>query len=158
MRHTEAALRWVVDILHKEHIPFEIDGGLAAEMYGAKRELADIDINVGEGFDRILPHVREYIHYGPTHYEDDQWRVYLMTIKFAGQNIDISPLDQMSYYDPQEKVWVPFSTDLSNVRVMRYLDMDLPFIAEEKLIAYKEIMGRGVDRKDVRGMEATFNI
>ncbi|MDP3696632.1 MAG: hypothetical protein Q8R55_01210, partial [Candidatus Taylorbacteria bacterium] len=91
MRHTEVALKWIVDILRDLKIPFEIDGGLAAEAYGSKRELADIDINVlQEDFYKIVPQVKEYLKFGPGWYKDEHWRLYMITIKYAGQNIDIS--------------------------------------------------------------------
>ena len=78
MRHTETALKWIVGILHDLEAPFEIDGGMAAAAYGAKRELADIDINVSEeSFYKIVPRVKEYIHFGPQWLRDDRWELLL---------------------------------------------------------------------------------
>lgn len=117
MRHTETALKWIVGILNELNIPFEIDGGMAAEVYGAKRELADIDINVSEeGFYKIVPLVKEYIHFGPKWFRDDHWELLMMTIKYAGQNIDISPVEQMKYFDENSKQWINFPSDFSEVR------------------------------------------
>lgn len=44
----ENGLRWVVSILKKQRIPFQISGGLAAHIYGSKRPLNDIDLDVPE--------------------------------------------------------------------------------------------------------------
>ena len=153
MRHTKAGLTCIVSILRDLNIPFEIDGGLAAEMYGTHRELADIDINVpGDRFDEIVPHVKDYLHFGPAWYRDDHWEVYMMSMKFAGQNIDIDALGKMRFFDKDAALWRDISEDLSDVRIMKYMDMELPFINEMKLMIYKQELARGVDRKDVAGM------
>lgn len=46
MRNTEAAFKWIVGLLNKYQILFQITGGFAANLYGSKRELNDIDIDV----------------------------------------------------------------------------------------------------------------
>jgi len=153
MRHTETALKWIVGILNELKVPFEIDGGMAAEAYGAKRELADIDINVTEeGFYKIVPLVKEYLHFGPAWYRDEHWELLMMTVKYAGQNIDISPVEQMKYFDEASNQWIEFPADLSQARTMEWMGMQLPFINEVKLMIYKQQLGRGVDKKDVQGM------
>lgn len=153
MRHTETALKWIVSILNDLEAPFEIDGGMAAQAYGAKRELADIDINVLEkDFYKIVPLVKEHIHFGPAWLRDDRWELLMMTLKYAGQNIDISPVEQMKYLDTSSGQWMTFPSDLSDVRMMDWMGMKLPFINEVKLMVYKEQLGRGVDKKDIRDM------
>lgn len=153
MRHTETALKWIVGILNELNVPFEIDGGMAAEAYGSKRELADIDINVSEeDFYKIVPLVKNYLHFGPEWYRDEHWELLMMTMKYAGQNIDIGALEQMRYFDAESKKWIDFPADLSEVRMMDWMGMKLPFINEVKLMIYKQQLGRGVDRKDVRAM------
>lgn len=153
MRHTETALKWIVGILRNLKIPFEIDGGLAAEAYGSERELADIDINVSrEDFDKIVPLVKEYLKFGPDWYKDEHWNIYMMTIKYAGQNIDISALGRVHFYDKEKKEWQDFPSDMSGTRIINLMGMELPFINEMKLMIYKQKLGRGVDLKDVHAM------
>ncbi|MEK7227941.1 MAG: hypothetical protein AAB681_01130 [Patescibacteria group bacterium] len=153
MRNTEAALRWIVTILEKMHIPFEIDGGFAAKMYGEDRELADIDINIPlNDFHRLIPFVTEYIIYGPKQYKDDNWDLLMTSIKYSGQTIDISALGKTKYFNQKEQKWVDFPEDLSEVRIMDYKGIKIPVINEVKLMIYKTELGRGVDKKDVKGM------
>jgi hypothetical protein len=58
------ALRWVIDILNKHHIIYQVTGGLAAKIYGAKRALADIDLDLPDlAIRTILPEVKPYILY-----------------------------------------------------------------------------------------------
>jgi hypothetical protein len=64
MRQTKEALHWIVGILRKHKIPFQITGGFAANIYGSTRLLADIDIDLPDKdiFD-ILPKVQKYVIY-----------------------------------------------------------------------------------------------
>lgn len=154
MRHTKTALTWIIAILADLNAPYEIIGGLAAEEYGSLRELADLDFAVpGEYLDKIVPHVKEYLTFGPDWYEDHEWKTYMVSIKYAGQNIDIIAVDKTNIFDSTTDKWVKFPLDLSAVTYMRYLDVELPFMNEDILIDVKEKLGRGVDKKDVRAME-----
>lgn len=60
----EHALRWIVDVLRKHDIPFQITGGFAAHIYGATRPIADIDLDIPEGaLEKILPEIQKYAIY-----------------------------------------------------------------------------------------------
>ena len=121
MRNTDAALQWIVEKLDSLSIPYEIDGGFAAKLYGTERELADIDVNVSlDDFHRLVPWVTEYITFGPGQYKDDNWDLLMFSLKYSGQTIDISALGKTKYYDKQAQQWIEFPADLSEVRVMEY--------------------------------------
>src|SRR5690348_12670369 len=49
-KDTKSALHWIVNILKKLNINFQIAGGLAANIYGADRPLHDIDIDIPEEY------------------------------------------------------------------------------------------------------------
>ncbi|HEY4497065.1 MAG TPA: hypothetical protein VI432_02870 [Candidatus Paceibacterota bacterium] len=159
MRNTKAAFLWIVGLLEDLRIIFEVDGGLAAELYGSGRELADIDINIyKKDFEKLIPKIKEYIKFGPERYKDDHWDIFMITIKYAGQNIDIGAVDDARYFDEEEKKWVSLPADLSDVRVMEYAGINVPVINEIKLMIYKSKLGRGVDKRDVGAMsDKLFN-
>lgn len=75
------ALQWIVGILEKHNVPYQISGGFAARLYGATRPINDIDIDIAhDGFEKILPEVREYIFFGPADYKDEKWDIYEMQL------------------------------------------------------------------------------
>ena len=43
---TIEGLRWIVEILNRNHIPYQLVGGLAAKIYGSARDINDIDIDI----------------------------------------------------------------------------------------------------------------
>lgn len=60
MRKTKEACIWIMNILNKNKIPYRIEGGFAAKIYGSKRTLADIDIDIPDKcFKKILPSVEK---------------------------------------------------------------------------------------------------
>lgn len=75
------ALRWIVEILNKNKINYQISGGFAGKIFGSKRELHDIDIDISKkDFRKILPEISSYITYGPDHYVDGKWDLELITL------------------------------------------------------------------------------
>lgn len=65
-KDTEKAFKWIVGILEKHDVPFQVTGGLAARVYGSTRALNDIDIDISDDdLDKIFPDVEEHIIFGP---------------------------------------------------------------------------------------------
>ncbi len=151
MKDTEAAFRWIISILEAKKLPYQIDGGFAARLYGSKRELADIDINIREeDFEQVIPEVREFIIYGPERFVDDTWDVNMMTLEYDGQAIDIS--GEATIFDETKQQWEHVKTDFADSVMMTAYGMKVPVIRKEALIAYKTKLGRVVDIEDVKAL------
>ena len=148
-RNTRAAFLWIIDILEKNNIPFQITGGFAARVYGAKRRLADIDIDIPEiKFRKLLPSVKAHRIFGPKRYRDKTFDVLLITLIYAGQKIDISGCESEKYYDRKQNRWVR-SKGLSHSVKRTIYGKSVPVIPLENLIKYKSQTLRGVDKKDL---------
>ena len=153
MRKTEEAFHWIVAILSEKRIPFQIMGGFAANAYGSKRRLADIDINVSDrALRKLLPAVKPYVVDGPRRYRDPHWDLPLMTLRYRGQLIDICGIDSQKIFDRREKRWIPMASIFSSSRTMRIFGTAVPVVTRSALIAYKTRLSRGVDRKDVEAL------
>jgi hypothetical protein len=153
MKDIKPALIWVVEILKKYHIPFQITGGLAARIYGAVRELDDIDIEIpNEQFDKIKKEVQEFIIFGPAQYKSDRWFLLLMTLNYQNQVIDISGADDTRILNEKNKEWQKLHVDFAKVEMRTIFDIKVPVIPRDELIAYKKILSRDVDIIDIAQM------
>jgi hypothetical protein len=153
MKNTEAAFKWIVGVLRSHEIPFQITGGLAARIYGAQRELADIDITIPEDrMSELAGLVREYSTFGPERYQDAQYDLMLMTLTYEGQEIDIDP-ETARIFDVATGQWITSTTDVSEATIKELYGLPVPVIPVHDLIAHKSKLGREVDLKDVQDLE-----
>lgn len=153
MRNTVQALKWITEIFNRHKIPFRIAGGLAARIYGSNRKLADIDIDIPDNrFSDILPIVKKYIIFGPAKIKNERWDLLLLTLKYQGQDIDISGADTMKIFDCHAKSWLPFNVDISKTETKEVFGLLVPVIKKEDLIFYKSKLSGEVDRLDVEAI------
>lgn len=154
MRNTKAALQWIVTILRKHKIPFQISGGFAARVYGSKRKLADIDIEIPEkDFQKIVPDVRKYIQFGPKIYKDHEWDTLFMKLKYKGQNIEFDGAYKRKMFSAKTKKWINIRSDYSKAKRKRVYGMLVPIISKDHLIKHKKILMRKVDKEDLKYLE-----
>jgi len=153
MKNAEEALIWIINILRKHNIPFHIAGGFAAKFYGSERELADIDLDIPEEkFELIIPEVKEYIKYGHKQYKDDNWDLYLMTLQYEGQNIDIAGAYKSKLYNKNTKQWESARTDFSKDEIKEIFGLKVPAMNLQELVSYKSKIQRDVDIEDLKAI------
>jgi hypothetical protein len=151
VRRTKEAFKWIVGILRKHKIAFQITGGFAARVYGSHRKLADIDISVPDSkIKEILQDVKKYAIYGPKRYVDKSFDLQLMTLKYKGQEIDICGTARL--YDCDHKRWVKDKTHFNKSMTNRVYGINVPVILKKELIAYKRLLGRKVDLADIKSL------
>lgn len=148
--HTQEAFSWIISLLQEHSIPFQIIGGLASKMYGATRPLADIDCTVlKESIEKLLSYVKEYISYGPKLYKDKNWELFLRTLVYQEQEIDIACIDRMKIFNSKQKKWEGLKIDFSHFQSCTIYGFVVPVIQKKELILYKMKLGRKADRLDV---------
>lgn len=156
LQNAETAFKWIIQILKKLHIPYQIAGGLAARAYGASRPLADIDIDIPEEyFASLSPKVRAHIVFGPDHYKDDFWDIYLLTLNYKGQAIDLCGIHKTKIFNKKLGKWQKITTDFSKNEKKKVLDLLVPVISRKELIAYKTVLNREVDQIDVKQINSS---
>ena len=151
MTDTRGAFQWIVRLLRANNIPFQITGGLAARSYGSTRPLADIDIDVAEkDIPKIAKLAQDKIIFGPKHFHNKNWDLELMTLKYKGQEIDIGGAMNTKIFHHRTKCWVRIPSVIQKAKLGYLYGMRVPIVRKKELIEYKTILGRIVDRDDVR--------
>ena len=149
---TKNALIWITDILNGHQIPFQISGGFAAKMHGSPRLLNDIDIDIPKDkFEKIMSDVKEYVIHGPLYYKDKKWDLYLMTLNYHGQEIDIGSAD-IKIYDNKSGIWLPFTTNFEKSVWKDVVGMKVPVMPKEELIFYKRLLEGEHQKIDIEAL------
>jgi hypothetical protein len=153
MKNTENAFQWITGLLDRHGIAYTVSGGLAARVRGVNRELADIDLDVADAdIAKIVDEVNPYIIFGPAHYRDDHWDLYLLTLNYEGQAIDIGGT-QAKIFNQQTNAWETRLTETPDVEMKNVFGKCVPVESWESLISYKTKLARDVDLEDVRQLK-----
>lgn len=151
MKKAKEALQWILGILEKHNSLYEISGGLAAITYGSKRELADIDIDIpSDKFREVVEEVKPYIFQGPDWYHDKNWDLFYAKLEYAGQKIDICDGDSFKIVDDKTGEIVIDGIDFSELETREVFGIKVFVMPKEKLIRYKSVLGRDVDKLDIQ--------
>ena len=144
--------------IRKENIPFVISGGLAARYYGAKRKLADIDIEVSNSdIPLIASKVNQYIIFGPKRYVDNNWDLELLTLKYKGQEIDIADKDSKLFNKHSNK-WESSKFNNEEYTQGVILGRKVQIESIEELINYKMKLMRKCDIKDLNELVRIYKL
>ena len=154
MKNTAAAFKWIITLLWKHKIPFQITGGLAARAYGATRPLNDIDIDIPEDrFAELVPDVKEYITFGPARQIDERWDVFALVLEYEGQEIDITGANTVRVCDARTQEWVDLLANFSIAEMRELFGMRVPVINREELIAYKMMLEGKHQQEDIDALK-----
>lgn len=158
MRQTKKAFHWIVGILHRHKIPFQITGGLAAKAYGSKRKLADIDIDLDQKyFKTIFPEIKNFIKKGPNRYRDNNWDIYGISLKYENQIIDLCGTQNVKIFDKKNKKWISLHANFKKRKMKNLQGLQVPVQDKKDLIEYKTALGRKVDKIDVSQISQSRN-
>src|SRR5438876_10103173 len=84
------ALGWIIALLNRHQIPYQIVGGLAAKAYGATRPLVDIDIYAPfEKAQAALEEMRPYMKREPSPWLSDSWDLIFLAMEYEDIWIEI---------------------------------------------------------------------
>lgn len=158
MQQPKKAVKWIVEILKRNRIPFQIVGGLAAKAYGAKRTLFDIDIYVPEKYmDKVVSETKKYIVWGPRHVKEKNWDLEYMKIIYAGQRIEIGSPEKTKLFDKGKRKWFQEKINFSKSEIKEVFGVKIPVMPKRQLILRKTRLGRKVDKIDLKQMRSNKN-
>lgn len=108
---TLQALKWLVNILDNNGIPYRIGGGVAAHVYGSGRSINDIDVSLeGKYFGKLVSLIEEHVVAGPKHYQNEKWDCTTLSLDYNGQDIDLTDSDTLLMRDKENTKWIENKT------------------------------------------------
>jgi hypothetical protein len=152
-RRQRAALEWIVRAAGRHGLPYQVVGGLAALAHGGSRPLHDIDLYMPFGDPRwpdFLTEVKPHVVWGPESVVEGSWYLTYLKIDRHGQRIEIGDPAGLRIRDAATGEWIDQVIDFGSSVSRTALGCDIDVMPVDQLVAYKRILGRDVDRQDVR--------
>lgn len=87
--------------------------------------------------------------YGPQEYKDGHWQLYLATLRYRGQEIDICSTSA-KLYNHETLQWQDYQSHLEEYDEKELFGRIARVETIENLITYKSILAREVDLEDIR--------
>jgi hypothetical protein len=154
MRDTKKAFDWITSLLDELGHRYVVVGGLATNVYGGVRPLNDIDLDVPKAaLKEVAERAKEWLVFGPARYRDEQFDIELLSLCFAGQDIDLTAAEDIKLFDRQAGAWCNLPTDLDASEPHEVLGKVAAVMKKELLIGYKKMVARRTDLEDIAAME-----
>ena len=151
------ALAWIVGLLKRHNLPYQIVGGLAAKAYGARRPLVDIDIyapleNARAALDELRPYViRELL---PHH--SASWDLIYMALDYHDMPIEIGDSSaNPRFYNRRDQRWEDQPIHYADSHIMTLYGVEVAVMPKDELLAYKAMLDRDVDHLDIQEIMAS---
>ncbi|GAM59700.1 mazG protein domain [Vibrio ishigakensis] len=149
------ALRWLKEVLDSENIEYQIVGGLAANIHGGRREVADIDVYIrNSDIEKILSKLSPFISKSLAHYIGHGWDLEYLQLIYQSQKIEIGLSDRTKIQSSIDGEWHELVIDYSCSVIGSYKGVEVPVIPIANLIEYKRHLAREVDLIDIRELES----
>lgn len=144
-------LKFLVDTLNANNIPFQVSGGLGAITHGATRELRDIDIEINKGnCEKARELFEDYIVEDFRRYSDGEFDLWMMTLDIDGVPVDINQVEESYVFKDGKKILLP--EGLIDTEMKSIDGIEFPVQNKKNLIEYKQLLARDTDLTDAAEM------
>ncbi len=149
------ALSWLVTLLDRHAVPYQIVGGLAAHAYGATRPVVDVDLYMPfNQAQAILAEIQPFIVRQPLPHHSDSWDLVYLALEYADVYVEIG--DSSTYprfYNRIDGRWEDQRLDYDASVTAKVFGVALKVMPREELVRYKRMLDREVDHADLAEME-----
>jgi hypothetical protein len=151
------ALNWIVSLLNCHQVPYQVVGGLAAQAYGARRPLVDIDIYVPlDQAHAALEEMKPYLVREPLAHHSASWDLIYLALDFQGVPIEIGDSStNPRFYNHIDQRWEPQVIDYTASENVEIYGIDVAVMPKDELLRYKAMLDREVDHLDIQQIVAS---
>lgn len=146
------ALTWIVSLLNRHHITYQIVGGLAAKAYGATRPLVDIDVYAPlDRAQAALEEMRPYTVRELLPHHSASWDLVYMALDYHGMYMEIGDTSTTTprFYNRQDQRWEDQVIDYASSQMMMLYGIETAVMPKDELLRYKAMLDREVDHQDI---------
>jgi hypothetical protein len=153
------ALGWIVSLLNRYTIPYQICGGMAAKAYEATRPLVDIDmyasLQASPHFQTLMDEIHPYIIREFTPYRSASWDILYLALNYQGVQIEIAEsTTNPRFYNHRDGHWEAQPIDFTASTLIRLYGIEVAIMPKDELLAYKAMLDREVDHLDIEQITA----
>ncbi len=154
---THEALLWLVSLLNRHNLPYQIVGGLAAQAYGATRPLVDIDLYIPlHRAQAALAEMRPFLVREPLPHLSASWDLVYLALDFHGVPIEIGDSStNPRFFNRVDGCWEPQVIDYAASRIVTLYGVEVAVMPRDELLRYKAMLDREVDHLDIGEITAT---
>ena len=148
------ALEWLVALLRRHDVPYQIVGGLAAQAYGAERPLVDIDLYVPmELLQSAMAELSPYLIRNSRPTQSAFWKLTYLALDYHGVPIQIADsATDPRFYNRKDQRWEPQTIDYAASQRVTLYGVEVDVMPREELLRYKALLDREVDRADIQAL------
>ncbi len=153
------ALGWIVSLLNRYSIRYQMCGGLAAKAYGATRPLVDIDIYAvlqdSPRFQQFMDEVQPYLIREFTPYHSASWDLRYLALNYQGVQVEIAEsTTKPRFYNHRDGRWEDQVIDFAASTLVLVYGVEIALMPKGELLAYKAMLDREVDHLDIEQIAA----
>ncbi len=151
------ALRFIIPTIERYKFRWVITGGFAAYVYGVKRPITDIDIDIDTNvetpeFKKLVKELEPYTTQPLEHWTDQNYDNYNFEITYHDQVIDICPSENLKIINKNSGEYEAFyKTGFPPIETVEFHGIKLPLLPKDLIIKNKEMLvwQRELDLKDI---------
>lgn len=155
------ALEYIIPLLKKYHFRWCISGSLACHLYGVKRPITAIDIDVettkdDPNFKHLLNDVREHTQLPFQLWIDKNYDNWVTNVVINGQILSICTTQELKLFNKQKGEYELFyQGEIPEPVIVKFDSLRIPLAPKESVLRMKEALAvkKGVDEKDIKSMK-----
>ena len=152
-------LEWIISLLKRYEIPYQICGGTAARAYGATRPLVDIDIYASlqnsSHFQAFMDEIQPYVIRAWAPHLSASWDILYLALNYQGMQIEIAEsTTNPRFYNHRDGRWEDQPIDFAASTFLSLYGVEVALMPKDELIAYKAMLDREVDHLDLEQIAA----
>lgn len=155
------ALQYIIPLLEKNNLSWCISGGFACFLYGVKRpiEAIDIDVDISKDDPRFQTFIEEVKPYTELPFQlwiDQNYDNWVMDVVFDEQLLSICNTPDLKLLNKDTNQYELFYPNgIPSPVIMKFEGLQLPVAPRESVLKMKQALAikKDIDRVDISGME-----